>query len=239
LLVPGGIAVKEDGFVVYVKCERDQASRFKDLFYSDTDCGASLPNRTRFTIAHELAHTFFFDLSEKKPRSVVGSVPKSEFSWLETSCNEIAAHLLMPEIALRADAENTLLHSNAIVALAEKYRVSVEALLRRLNNSALWSRGQRGMALLFREKGMDFQIVAMTGDSHTRQLFPQAIPGGKIASVLGSLAAILQGGSDNELSFDLKDKELLHHCRMRCVPVSRRPYSFLVTLHREGRSKSR
>lgn len=49
---------------------------------------------TRFTMAHEIAHTFFFDLSESPPRD---ALPQMEKRIHEGICNRIAAEILMPK----------------------------------------------------------------------------------------------------------------------------------------------
>lgn len=48
----------------------------------------------RFTLAHEIAHTFWFDLSTSPPRKTFPSVSKFVS---ETLCNRIAAEILMPK----------------------------------------------------------------------------------------------------------------------------------------------
>jgi len=47
----------------------------------------------RFTLAHEIAHTFCFDLSTSPPRKIFPPVTKR---ILESLCNKIAAEILMP-----------------------------------------------------------------------------------------------------------------------------------------------
>src|SRR5436305_979128 len=60
LIIDGGIASDSDGsFLVYIKCAKEHVAQWRDAFYNDRDGGISLPPRVRFTIAHEIAHTFF------------------------------------------------------------------------------------------------------------------------------------------------------------------------------------
>jgi hypothetical protein len=58
LLVEGGLIVESDGFIMMVRCDRDESDAFARSFSGD-ETGAFLPPRQRFTIAHEIAHTFF------------------------------------------------------------------------------------------------------------------------------------------------------------------------------------
>lgn len=50
-------------------------------------------NERRFTIAHEVAHSFMFDISKNPPRNVFPPVPKHV---AESFCNKLAAEILMP-----------------------------------------------------------------------------------------------------------------------------------------------
>ena len=90
-------------------------------------------SRIRFTIAHELCHTFFYEI-----------VPELKFAPHQTDleeerlCNVGAAALLMPnDDVMRATSKVTpsLL---VLEQLAEHYGVSLEAMFLRLRNLARW-----------------------------------------------------------------------------------------------------
>ena len=70
LLADGGIGLLKDGFVVYVKADPDEGESFSEQFKQD-GIGLGLPRhmirRVRFTIAHEIAHTFFYDRRSRPP----------------------------------------------------------------------------------------------------------------------------------------------------------------------------
>src|SRR5436190_15592749 len=67
LLVDGTLSLRNDGFLVTIDCEEGEEEMLRDALAADPT-GRSLPRRARFSIAHEIAHTFFFDLQDSPPR---------------------------------------------------------------------------------------------------------------------------------------------------------------------------
>jgi Zn-dependent peptidase ImmA (M78 family) len=98
------------------------------------------PNRQRFTIAHEIGHFYLHDLDEvhvdrffvklRDRRSSTGEDPQ------EVAANRFAAELLMPEHFLPKDLRELgmrdFLDDRAMLQLARKYQVSVQAMTNRL-----------------------------------------------------------------------------------------------------------
>ena len=89
--------------------------------------------RARFTIAHELCHTFFYEL-----------VPDLKFNSTERDqaeerlCDFGAAELLMPAASVRKHSRLLPACVPSLFELASQYKVSVEAMLLRLRNLGLW-----------------------------------------------------------------------------------------------------
>jgi len=98
--------------------------------------------RQRFTIAHELGHYFlhqrdrlFVDRSFQAMRRDGRSSQGVDLREIEA--NEFAAELLMPSEMLKRDVDGTaldLVDDETIRALAERYRVSLQAMVFRLTN---------------------------------------------------------------------------------------------------------
>jgi IrrE N-terminal-like domain len=90
--------------------------------------------RTRFTIAHELCHTFFYEF-----------VPELKYGSSETDpeeerlCNLGAGELLMPGRALKKLARTHTVSMDSLEKLASSYIVSPEAMLVRLRALKLWN----------------------------------------------------------------------------------------------------
>ena len=109
--------VKDGCFHVYLQ------SNFKDL------PGAAL--RSRFSLAHEIGHTLFYEqqLGALKPRK---DAPTGD--RLEKACHKAAAMILVPGRSLRSEIRRREVSTAAdIVDLADRFEVSTEVMLRRLN----------------------------------------------------------------------------------------------------------
>lgn len=89
--------------------------------------------RLRFTIAHELCHTFFYEF-----------VPELKFSNHkpdsneETLCNLGAAAFLMPAAGLRRRAAEVSVGLESLETLAREYGVSIPAMFLRLRGLGAW-----------------------------------------------------------------------------------------------------
>lgn len=90
--------------------------------------------RTRFTLAHEICHSLFYEL-----------VPEIKFSEHNTDreeerlCNIGAAELLMPADTVQGDADGRAVSLSTLTSLAAQYGVSLDAMLMRLRELRLWS----------------------------------------------------------------------------------------------------
>jgi len=97
--------------------------------------------RMRFSCAHEIAHTFFYDVSKPVPTRPLGSLMSDEEEEL---CDIAAAELLMPSQLIRRytsrikEKELTCKH---ILHLSDKFMVSQQSIARKLwKDLSLWSR---------------------------------------------------------------------------------------------------
>ncbi len=71
MLGSGATVPVDAGFTIYVNCKSEDVNDWEARFNDRSDQGRFLPNRARFTIAHEIAHTLFYD------RTARGSVSRS------------------------------------------------------------------------------------------------------------------------------------------------------------------
>lgn len=89
--------------------------------------------RIRFTMAHELCHTFFYEL-----------VPEIKFAPHETDdeeerlCNFGAAAFLLPASVLRRRVKNLQPRLETLELLSGEYRVSIPTMMLRLRALGLW-----------------------------------------------------------------------------------------------------
>lgn len=97
--------------------------------------------RQRFSLAHELGHTLFYDVEngEIRPRR---DSPRGEN--LEAACHKAASMILIPARALNRELKDRPLgDATSVIDLANRFEVSVEVMLRRLNDlgvfDQIWS----------------------------------------------------------------------------------------------------
>lgn len=91
--------------------------------------------RLRYSIAHEISHTFFGDVGDRpRHRTAAGAVPADDDGWqLELLCNIAAGELLVPSVALPAeDLAAAAEDINQLMVLRAAFDVSTEAMLRRV-----------------------------------------------------------------------------------------------------------
>ncbi len=87
-------------------------------------------SRTKFSVAHEIAHTIFEDCKEMV-RERKSKVDMRSDEWqLETLCNIAASEFLMPVGSFK-DLRDQPLNIDTLLTLKERYEVSTEALLLR------------------------------------------------------------------------------------------------------------
>lgn len=90
--------------------------------------------RLRFTIAHELCHTFFYEYVPE-----VKFVPHAVDPGEERLCDFGAAELLMPATSVQKTAEGLTVCMQSLYSLAAGFSVSVLAMFLRLRSLRIWS----------------------------------------------------------------------------------------------------
>lgn len=86
------------------------------------------PERVRFTICHELAHTLFPDCFKRERRR--SEVEKAEWEF-EDLCNVAAAEFLFPHEEFTADIGCSVLNAKQVEGLGARYEASIDATARR------------------------------------------------------------------------------------------------------------
>lgn len=91
--------------------------------------------RLNFTLAHEIAHTFFEGAADKihlrsEDRAIYDRTPDGR--TLERLCDIAAAELLMPDSCFKPTAQEQGFNARAVSALASRFHVSLQAAAIRL-----------------------------------------------------------------------------------------------------------
>jgi IrrE N-terminal-like domain len=111
--------------------------------------------RRRFSIAHEIVHTFFYEMRGGclKPKR---QVPRG--NRLEGACHKGAALLLVPDRFLPGELQGPgPIGARRIVDLAGKFQVSIEVMLRRLDQLEVFE-SHRVAPVLVRGFGSEAEI---------------------------------------------------------------------------------
>lgn len=90
--------------------------------------------RLRFTVAHEICHTFFYELAPE-----LKFIPHEADSKEERLCNLGAAELLMPTASIQRAARPMAVCLESLHQLADEYSVSLTAMFLRLRSLRLWN----------------------------------------------------------------------------------------------------
>src|ERR1700674_508171 len=140
LLVEGALSVMPNGFNVYINCDPGEGEQLTEEFAAN-GTGVTLPHRirarARFTIAHELAHTFLYDVRTLPPKPRITLKGPTSLRSLERLCSVVAGALVLPEWIIRAEAEREgLADSRKLRTLADRALISSETLVRRLTKVA-------------------------------------------------------------------------------------------------------
>ena len=142
-MIPEAVMTPEGtGFRIYVQ------SNFRHL------PGAGV--RQRFSLAHEIAHTFFFEERDGTMKPLRGAPTGDR---LEAACHQGAAMLLVPNGLLRRELKSSArpLGATCLVRLAEFFDVSVEVTMRRVHAVGAFD-GQFAPVLLRRQPNAAFTV---------------------------------------------------------------------------------
>jgi hypothetical protein len=190
LPVGGGLIVEEDGFSVFVRSTPEDAPKWSASLSDPSDGGRSLPSRARFSIAHEIAHTFMYDLSQRRPRSFIGPCTGASLECLERTCNRAAASLLVPSARLKAALGRfELPDAYDLFSIAKLFRVSTEVLVRRLALAPFFLDTGLGVVCIQTRAGQR-RIRGTVLDGRLKMLFPKLSQGSAINEWLTSLGVL-------------------------------------------------
>jgi hypothetical protein len=166
-MVPGGALVPVNGgFEVYL---RDLVRR--DIDTSGTEPPNLLSSRQRFSLAHEIAHTYYYKMSDSTPTP---NSPFSDTRELEKECNRTAGSILVPTALLRRQIKEKIddpvnIDAGFVRSVAADFRASIPVVLERLS-TAVPSDFERGVVLIRRLEG-DAQIRACISESGSYPYF--------------------------------------------------------------------
>ena len=218
LLVDGCLTITDEGFNIYVRCEKERAQEATTKFEAE-DQTAGLPTRMRFTIAHEIAHTFFFDLSRGRPRNRLAVDHHNSVRTLERVCNQAAARMLLPTDLVRLEFKKLDVYDPAALRrLAEKAVVSPQMLVNRMGELLSHLNGIGGFGYA-EPDGLGYRLKAIRTHCLLEDVFPRATIGSLVSDLIASPKFLLNGGpvSDETVELTCRSKLSTFTQRFRFV----------------------
>ncbi len=207
LLTDGGIALKDEGFVIYVKSDPAEGEYLTALFGHDgigVDLPSRLVRRARFTIAHEIAHTLFYNTESKPPKPTVELKSAGSVRSLERACNLVAGTLLLPECILESRFARLDLSLPAeLTKLTDAALVSKHALVMRLREFRRFPHPNAIVACV--KNGESGWIIDSISRHYSLgQLFERAKEGSQLTTLVNHPDFIPNGGDLPEVDTELK-----------------------------------
>jgi hypothetical protein len=187
-----------DGFEILVQCDSWEGEELTERWKAD-GTGSGLPakirNRARFTVAHEIAHTFFYDLSATPPRPIIRVEHGAAARSLEHACNRAASVMLLPEIALLRDFRDMdWLDPESLARMADKTVVSKVALVERLRHLRRIDHPLGVVASIEYQFGSRPVIRSISRHYAFERMFPKACVGAYLEELVDDLDFCFLGG---------------------------------------------
>ena len=114
-----------------------QGTEEQELDIQAPEPPGELTARQRFTLAHEIAHTFFYEGMEKVPVPTFSVKTRQQYRELEEICDHAAKRILVPTRLLLAQLQATpgvggRIDVNFVRKVVSRFKVSYEVMLDRL-----------------------------------------------------------------------------------------------------------
>lgn len=206
MLIDGCLATDLTGFRIYVNCEKNEKNEFQSAYNKGED--KILPPHLRFTIAHEISHTLFFRIGEKRPSEKTKAKSSAKISGLEELCNEIASELLLPSPAIDLfAAKNDLLVPKNLRHLAEQAAVPAEVVFHRImaKKELLHSAGAIALIQWKSNKPIIIRFF-QNGEFSALGMFSDKIENIPFCEIIDDERFILNGGIKNLIQIYRRDK---------------------------------
>jgi len=240
----GLTAVATDGFTIYIKCDPPTVDDWNRRWCDPADGGRTLPTRTRFSIAHEIGHTLFFDISQERIKVLRGSSDQKVKDSLESLCNIAASRILLPErILLKAagnvGSECNLLDPAVLASLRQQAAISSRALVLRIAHSSFWGNVHAVISCVYGNVG-EAVIEEAVMSMWLRNLFPQARHGQPVSFLTDDPTLAFNGGQAKRAIVDILEplmsgkRQPYQPCIFACEKIYAGAPGYFVTVQPYG-----
>ena len=171
LLVDAMLTTHVHGFRVLFNSRNRDPEELETRYYGE-NAQQLTDTRLRFSLAHEFAHTLFYDLTFSPPKiakAFRAGGGKTALENLERNCDRLAGHLLLPTRLFEAAVLNMKeISADSLRDLARCAGVSVEVVIRRLGTRSAWLRQRYflGCIALIKQQSSGLRIHAVSIPQH-------------------------------------------------------------------------
>lgn len=228
MLLDGGIGYYKHGFAIYVKCDPEEVDGFERNYLKGS---YNLPSRIRFTIAHEIVHTLFFDRSQIPPKPLVSGRNTNQLKSLERECNAGASRLLLPNSRIDPVLQNEkILSPEAILQLSKDFRVSLKAMILRLEQRGTWGANVGLISIIDTFNPEQPSIDSLAVSTYAKGYFPDFNEDGERVLFDGQSVLEVFGGSKRQQPFQIACRDgSRQRCIAECWPLNRYKSKFILT----------
>ncbi len=242
LISTAGIRPLDGGYVIYINTRAPGAeSVTRERLEPTHDDFSNLNSPLRFTVAHEMAHVFFFNAVGGNHDS---PLLRKHWQAIENSCNQMARVLLLPKAPFLRELGPDLLAAPQLWITSRRFAVSPRVLIYRLQLEDLrhtMADSDGGLIGLVEEGRDQAMLVAVhTIGTFARMRWPKQkwSPEGISVNDLHLLVAwekILNRSErvTVDAEVDWRGDEAAP-CRLDLLPISRRPFSAILTIRVTG-----
>ena len=198
LPVPGCLCSTSSGFDIFVQASAKDSKSFSEKFLSGND--NQLPVRHRFTIAHEIAHTYFYDLSKQPPFMQFPPNADKELRSMEKTCDALANRMLLPKLILEDFVKkNDSIDPNRLRELAGKSAVSPQVVVSAFGSSTGFLPHNSAIASVAHD-GTCYRITSFAFGALLKTRFTLA-KGQKLSEWISSPDFTPNGGTQSQVTF--------------------------------------
>jgi hypothetical protein len=171
LLVDAMLTTHAHGFRVFFNSGSRDPEELETRYYGES-ADQLADTRIRFSLAHEFAHTLFYDLTFSPPeiaKDFRAGGGKTALENLERNCDRLAGHLLLPTRLFEATVMNMKeISADSLRDLARYAGVSLEVIIRRLGrrSALLRQRYFFGCIALIKYQSSGLRIRAVSIPQH-------------------------------------------------------------------------
>jgi len=191
ILAEGGIKVLPNGFKILLNGKRPCSVDIQASSIPATEViWPTLTRRQRFSFAHEITHSLFFDTSTVPPKIMKGMPRKGRL--LEYYCHLGARRILLPSsLVIHTLKKHGTISSDLVLDLCDSFSVSAETAIRRLNDIGGESFSGRSVLLAeLDDSGADARILSLCWNTSLLVHFKEPELHSSLKEWLGTLAEV-------------------------------------------------